>query len=282
MTLVRNGKKHYTYHTTDINEAIYIYHSILDNILEEPSKTILIKLKSIGELIDEINKIHNKKDIDRYIIEYQSRYSEIKINFTKNNLKWISVNSYAGFYLWFKLFFIDDRYSRTIQSTPESLEKIYFDIINIAMSDIDGIPTLEKIINRTHKSYQKISGTKRLSWLKNDDRQIQWAYQYLKEKDRQFRKFYFGDPINLLDIIKVYYDLNIDNRGVKLTYIEMNNAWNQHRYRESRKDKKALSGYISSDAKIKLTQMAKKSRMPEYELLELLILEQYDRDNQKN
>ncbi|MBX9342806.1 hypothetical protein K5M32_06860, partial [Morganella morganii] len=59
-------------------------------------------------------------------------------------------------------------------------------------------------------------------------------------------------------------------------------AWNQHRYRESRKDKKALSGYISSDAKIKLTQMAKKSRMPEYELLEFLILEQYDRDNQKN
>ncbi|HDU8431738.1 TPA: hypothetical protein RG032_003564, partial [Morganella morganii] len=125
-------------------------------------------------------------------------------------------------------------------------------------------------------------GTKRLSWLKNDDRQIQWAYQYLKEKDRQFRRFYFGDPINVLDIIKVYYDLNIDNRGVKLTYIEMNNAWNQHRYRESRKDKKALSGYISSDAKIKLTQMAKKSRMPEYELLEFLILEQYDRDNQKN
>ncbi|MEM7924123.1 hypothetical protein Q4Q65_20460, partial [Morganella morganii] len=63
MTLVRNGKKHYTYHTTDINEAIYIYHSILDNILEEPRKTTLIKLKSISELIDEINKIHNKKDI---------------------------------------------------------------------------------------------------------------------------------------------------------------------------------------------------------------------------
>lgn len=276
-----NEKKYYTYHTTDINEAAYIYNAISDNILNEPNNQILIKIKKLSDLVDEINEINNRNNIQRYIIEYQKKYHEIKANFIENNLEWIDLNIHAAFYLWFKLFIIDVEFNRKTQRTPESVEKIRSDIVNLAMTESNVMPTLERKINKIHKNYQKLSGIKRLGWLKDDDNQIRWAYQYLKEKDREFRRFYYGDQVNLLEIIKVYYDLHVDDRGVKLTYIEMNNAWNQHRYRESRKDKKALSGYISGDAKIKLTQMAKKSRMPEYELLELLILEQYDRDNQK-
>lgn len=40
-----NEKKYYKYHTTDINEAAYIYNAISDNILNEPNHQILIKIK---------------------------------------------------------------------------------------------------------------------------------------------------------------------------------------------------------------------------------------------
>lgn len=137
---------------------------------------------------------------------------------------------------------------------------------------------IENEINRAHEKYQKLTGIKRLGWLKNDEEQINWAYQYLKEKDRYFSRRYSIDRIHALTCIKVYYDLNINNKEVLYTFLEMSNAWNQKRYREKRKsdNKKALSGYISQDAKMKLTEMAKKARMPEYELIELLILEYYD------
>ncbi|MEX6314983.1 hypothetical protein AB6G19_16040 [Providencia manganoxydans] len=76
--------------------------------------------------------------------------------------------------------------------------------------------------------------------------------------------------------MQVYYDINYNDNGIRFIFNEMNNAWNQYKYRKNNADKKALSGYISQDAKMKLTEMAKKARMPEYELIELLILEYYD------
>lgn len=288
MIMFNDDSRVFIYNTRDINEAMFVYSCIIDEVLNDKIEHIIKNTKPLEELIEIINEEIRSRDIKNLVNSYQKRYLNIKDDFIKTSLPWIFKNFNAGLFLWFNLFILQyekgGRRERHFsegykpESNPESLEKIIIDITTYAMSRIYGIELLKIRINRIHSQYQKISSKKRLTWIKNDNEQSQWAYQYLLKKDREFKRYYHCDFNNELEFIKVYYDLNIDNPAVRLLYMEMNKAWNQHRYRDSRKDKKSLSGYISADAKNKLTAIAKKARMPEYELLEILILETYDRE----
>ncbi|MEZ0460785.1 hypothetical protein AB7901_06045, partial [Klebsiella pneumoniae] len=98
-----------------------------------------------------------------------------------------------------------------------SSENIFVDITTYALSKVKQIPSIKNEVNFIHKEFQQLTGRKRLGWLKNDKEQPTWAYRYLEEKDRQFKRLYMGDSVNALDFIKVYYDLHIDDSGVRLT-----------------------------------------------------------------
>lgn len=187
-------------------------------------------------------------------------------------------------YLWFKLQGgYDEESKRFIErskSTPEDVNKAINDICDDLFFNYKRMDRLKNKIQRYHADWQKLSRKKRLTWLDvNDPNQSQWAYKYICDKSRDFRRYFICDPINHGVVVQVFYDINYNDNGIRFVFSEMNNAWNQYKYRQTNSEKKALSGYISQDAKMKLTEMAKKARMPEYELIELLILEHYDTEN---
>ncbi|MEX9464839.1 hypothetical protein AB7Y49_19265 [Providencia vermicola] len=297
----KKDNSRYQFNTNDINESRYVIEMIYRDIrgnrrLHRDIRGNRRLHRDIyemnnNELLEKINGLIPDKASVSQIKMHSEKYKEEIKKFRERNLSWIEHDFHPALYLWFFLFTrrktrfpelgLDDIFSRKTKATPETINNIITDILEfyaLNMSRPERIERIENKINRAHEKYQNLTGIKRLGWLKNDEEQINWAYQYLKEKDLYFSRKYSIDRIHALTCIKVYYDLNINNKEVLYTFLEMSNAWNQKRYREKRKsdNKKALSGYISQDAKMKLTEMAKKARMPEYELIELLILEYYD------
>ncbi|WP_439232282.1 hypothetical protein [Klebsiella quasipneumoniae] len=275
--------KKYSFHSNDINESRYVLHR-LNKSLNIIETSRYLENSSNTELIWRINEIINEDNAEKYVREYSSDYKKTYAEFVNVNLSWIKSDFNAGLYLWFSLFvskFESNRERLTAEerewfkkARPISSENIIVDITTYALSKVKQIPSIKNEVNFIHKEYQQLTGRKRLGWLKNDKEQATWAYRYLEEKDRLFKRLYMGDSVNALDFIKVYYDLHIDDSGVRLTFIEMSNAWNQQRYRAKRKqdDKKALSGYISIEAKSKLKEIAKKEKLSESEMIEFLIM----------
>lgn len=274
----------YSFHANDINESRYVLGEINKNILNVKETNRYIENLSNSELIRKINEVISKEGIAKYVKECSANYKEMYIKFQSVYLSWINDDLNSGLYLWFSLFvydFEDDR-RRAVKEEAELLEKlrpaslnnITMDVMHYVSSKINRMEFIGGRINDIHKKYQELTGVKRLGWLKDDEEQINWAYQYLKEKDGRFRRLYTGDRINALEFIKVYYDLHIDDREMKFTFVEMSNAWNQQKYRAKRKqdDKKALSGYISVEAKSKLKEIARKEKLSESEMIELLIM----------
>ncbi|MEC4046070.1 MULTISPECIES: hypothetical protein [Proteus] len=284
----KKDNSRYQFNTNDINESRYVIEMIYRDIRGNRRLHRDIYEMNNNELHEKINGLIPDKASVSQIKMHSEKYKEEIKKFRERNLSWIEHDFHPALYLWFSLFTHrktrfpesgrDDIFFRRTKATPETINNIITDILECYALNMSQLEIIENEINRAHEKYQKLTGIKRLGWLKNDEEQINWAYQYLKEKDRYFSRRYSIDRIHALTCIKVYYDLNINNKEVLYTFLEMSNAWNQKRYREKRKsdNKKALSGYISQDAKMKLTEMAKKARMPEYELIELLILEYYD------
>lgn len=283
----KKDNSRYQFNTNDINESRYVIEMIYRDIRGNRRLRRDIYEMNNNELHEKINGLIPDKASVSQIKMLSEKYKEEIKKFRERNLSWIEHDFHPALYLWFFLFTHrktrfpesgrDDIFSKRTKATPETINNIITDILEFYALNMSRPEIIENKINRAHEKYQNLTGIKRLSWLKNDEEQINWAYQYLKEKDRYFSRRYSIDRIHALTCIKVYYDLNINNKEVLYTFLEMSNAWNQKRYREKRKsdNKKALSGYISQDAKMKLTEMAKKARMPEYELIELLILEYY-------
>ncbi|ARA37129.1 TPA: hypothetical protein JLF22_004123 [Escherichia coli] len=280
----KDDSKKYSFHSHDINESRYVLQRLKRSLFNINESNRFIESSPNSELIRKVNEIINENNADKNVREYVSDYKRIYTEFVNFDLSWIKSDFNAGLYLWFSLFVykFESNRERLVaeerewfkKARPISSENIIVDIKDYALSKINQITSIKDDIDFIHKEYQQLTGTKRLGWLKNDKEQTTWAYQYLEEKDDLFKRLYMGDSVNALDFIKVYYDLHIDDSGVRLTFIEMSNAWNQQRYRAKRKqnNKKALSGYISIDAKLKLKEIAKKEKLSESEMIEFLIM----------
>lgn len=274
----------YQFNTNDINESRYIIEMIYRHVLDIRKPRDRVYEMNNDELSEKINSLSLDKVDPGKIRMYSEKYREEMKTFRKRNLSWIEDDFYSALYLWFFLFVYrpsrrsvfdrNDISSRAKKATPEIINNIIIDILEYSSSEFSQLERIEKKINRAHEKYQDLTGVKRLSWLKNDDEQITWAYQYLKEKDRDFSRNYAIDHVHSLVCIKVYYDLHINDKAVRYIFIEMSNAWNQKRYREKRKsdNKKALSGYISSEAKNRLRDIAEKENISESEMIEFLIM----------
>ncbi|EPY9204268.1 hypothetical protein ACXHVK_003884 [Morganella morganii] len=290
----KKDNSRYQFNTNDINESRYViemtYRDIRGkrrlhrDIRDNRRLHRDIYEMNNNELHEKINGLIPDKASVSQIKMHSEKYKEEIKKFRDRNLSWIEHDFHPALYLWFFLFthrktiFLesgcDDIFPRKTKATPETINNIITDILEIYAPNMSQPEIIENKINRAHKKYQNLTGTKRLTWLKNDDKQINWAYQYLKEKDRHFSRSYAIDRIHALTCIKVYYDLNINNKEVLYTFLEMSNAWNQKRYREKRKsdNKKSLSGYISSEAKNRLREIAEKENISECEMIELLIM----------
>lgn len=280
----KKDNSRYQFNTNDINESRYVIEMTYRDIRGNRRLHRDIYEMNNNELHEKINGLIPDKASVSQIKMYSEKYKEEIKKFRERNLSWIEHDFHPALYLWFFLFthrttrFFelgrDDIFSRKTKATPETINNIITDILEFYASNMSRPERIENKINRAHDAYQNLTGTKRLTWLKNDEEQINWAYQYLKEKDRYFSRSYAIDRIHALTCIKVYYDLNINNKEVLYNFMEMSNAWNQKRYREKRKNdnKKALNGYISSEAKDRLKEIAKKENISESEMIELLIM----------
>lgn len=280
----KKDNSRYQFNTNDINESRYIIEMIYRDIFNTRKSYRNIYEMSNDEISAKINRLIPEKVGIIQIKAYSERYKEEMKRFREKNLSWVEGNFHSALYLWFSLFICRrKRYSdrelnsitfRGKKATPETIKNIINDILEFSSSEFSQLKRIEDEINGIHEEYQNLTGHKRLTWLKDDEEQISWAYQYLKEKDRYFSRNYAVDHIHALTCIKVYYDLNINNKEVLYTFLEMSNAWNQKRYREKRKNdnKKALSGYISNEAKNRLKEISKKEKMSESEMIELLIM----------
>ncbi|ELW9226835.1 hypothetical protein ACB458_002288 [Morganella morganii] len=280
----KKDNSRYQFNTNDINESRYVIEMTYRDIRGNRRLHRDIYEMNNNELHEKINGLIPDKASVSQIKMYSEKYKEEIKKFRERNLSWIEHDFHPALYLWFFLFthrttrFLesgrDDIFSRRTKATPETINNIITDILEFYVPNMSRPEIIENKINRAHEKYQNLTGIKRLSWLKNDEEQINWAYQHLKEKDREFSKNYAIDHKHALICIKVYYDLHINDKAVRYIFLEMSNAWNQKRYREKRKNdnKKALSGYISSEAKDRLKEISKKENISESEMIELLIM----------
>ncbi len=293
------------FHSNDYNECIFILYRLEKSKKENRNTDEVLYFNmdyndlSVNELCNKINELISNKYDYMNIINIKKEWAGREVEFLKHHLSWIKDNDEAAFYLWFflKLFVRvrDGKYLRFNYSNKESLEyddqgfkfilkkhpfnndDIIKGIISCYVIFIENENVFTRLLEDVRNEWKIANKYKTIKWLEpNNDEQCNWAYHYLNERIDYFYDYFKSDPKNNYIHIKTFYNLFYFNAGFKYVYSEMNKAWNQRRYRQSRADKKSLSGYISQDAKMKLTEMAKKTRMPEYELIEFLILEKYD------
>ncbi|MCK9791192.1 MULTISPECIES: hypothetical protein [Providencia] len=278
-----NTKSQQHYYSPDLVQSYFVFHSLIDH-LKNQGKSWRFDRRGYNEvetLNKEINEIRVEYSLDNEVSNFKSLFKKIKNSLIDENLNWIKNDLRSALYLWFQWGYGDSEsdklFFEELESTPSDVNEVINNICNDFFLNYKKMDILKKRIQGLHAKWQYLSRKKRLSWLDvNDPHQSKWAYKYLCDKDKVFRSRFICDPINQGIVVQVYYDINHNNNGIKFIFHEMNNAWNQYKYRKNNADKKVLSGYISQDAKMKLTEMAKKARMPEYELIELLILEYYD------
>ncbi|WP_272572200.1 MULTISPECIES: hypothetical protein [unclassified Providencia] len=278
-----NTKSQQHYYSPDLVQSYFVFHSLIDH-LKNQGKSWRFDRRGYNEvetLNKEINEIRVEYSLDNEVSNFKSSFKKIKNSLIDENLNWIKNDLRSALYLWFQWGYGDSEsdklFFEELENTPSDVNEVINNICNDFFLNYKKMDRLKQRIQRLHAQWQKLSRKKRLSWLDvNDPHQSEWAYKYLCDKDKVFQRRFICDPINQGIVVQVYYDINHNNNGIKFIFHEMNNAWNQYKYRKNNADKKALSGYISQDAKMKLTEMAKKARMPEYELIELLILEYYD------
>lgn len=280
----KKDNSRYQFNTNDINESRYVIEMTYRDIRSNRRLHRDIYEMNNNELHEKINGLIPDKASVSQIKMHSEKYKEEIKKFRERNLSWIEHDFHPALYLWFFLFthrktrFLesgcDDIFPRKTKATPETINNIITDILELYAPNMSQPERIENKISRAHEKYQNLTGTKRLTWLKNDDEQINWAYQYLKEKDRYFSRNYAVDHIHALTCINVYYDLHINDKAVRYIFLEMSNAWNQKKYRKKIKNdnKKALSGYISSEAKDRLKEISKKENISESEMIELLIM----------
>ncbi|CNI73770.1 Uncharacterised protein [Yersinia frederiksenii] len=294
--------------SNDINECLFILSIVRERFDRRKRKIHSDEIdRYIDCNIDELSKIINSYDIEHSELNQLKKDYQVKSKVVNSNFEWIKSNIEAAFFLWFSIklnvstdeerrrFFIyrdDVNYNQRdednediqelFRSNPLNINNVVSDLLIFYFTFLDKESQLIQLLDDIKNNWLEVNKKSRLKWIDSKNKeQCDWAYSYLIEKTRFFNDNFLAHPENKFLFTKTFFNVYVFHIGVKYIFLEMNKAWNQRRYRESRADKKALSGYISADAKTKLTNLAKKARMPEYELLELLILEQYDREKIK-
>lgn len=282
------SNKQQPYYSPNKVQSYFVFHSLIDYLKNKGERWEFNKngYDDLKSLNDDINKIKIKYNLENETSNFISSFNAIKSSLINEELNWIKNNFRAALYLWFQWDLFPNKSSELFieksTNTPTDFNEVISDICDNFFFNYREMDKLKRRIQRIHTEWQKSSEKKRLTWLDvNNLEQSEWAHKYLCGKDRSFRRKFICDPINQGVVVQVFYDINYNDNGIKFIFNEMNNAWNQCKYRKANSDKKALSGYISQDAKMKLTEMAKKARMPEYELIELMILEYYDAENKQ-
>lgn len=283
-----NYNKQQHYYSPNIVQSFFIFHSLIDHLKAQGKswrfdKSGYDELEKLNKVINEIKLEHK---LDNEVSNLKLSFDKIKTSLINEELNWIKNDLRAALYLWFQWNYSasesNELFIEKSTNTPKDISDVINNICDEFFFNYKKMDRLKNRIQRLHTDWQKLSRKKRLTWLDiNSLQQSEWAYKYLCGKDRGFRRRFICDPINQGIVVQVFYDINYNDNGIRFIFNEMNNAWNQYKYRQANSEKKALSGYISQDAKMKLTEMAKKARMPEYELIELLILKHYNTENKE-
>lgn len=116
----------------------------------------------------------------------------------------------------------------------------------------------------------------KLTWLKqNDDSQIEWAWEYVKEKEKPGISLRAAITVQekYLGILEVFDCWPLHEAELQIFQDTMKRAWAQQKYRASLKhEKKKQSTYVlSTEAKSQLKVLAKKNNVNLNQMLEYII-----------
>ncbi|WP_447716667.1 hypothetical protein [Pluralibacter gergoviae] len=168
----------------------------------------------------------------------------------------------------------------------------FFDNIYVSTPPVNHLKkqVMEKLKDRWKIIYSKPLP---LKWLPNEEDAVLWAWNNLqkvqREKADNIGGLYMSLSIPGLTTwltplshsernlaLRAALDLWDDAPDTKrLFLLNLNKAWNQHKLRQSRTDKKALNTYLKNETKMRLDFMAERSGVRISDMLETLINDHY-------
>lgn len=163
-------------------------------------------------------------------------------------------------------------------NTKERYEEVvkFFDRVNQPLSWQRDLMTYLKL-----KWGEIFKVSKPFSWLKEDEEQCRWAWEYLTKPDIELnRPQSFGfNPTGVKEMYLAIYGLfdswDVNKDLKRLFLIDFRNAWQQKKHRDNRQGKTACNLVIRIEVKEMLDKMAVSRGVKLNQLIETLIEQEY-------
>ncbi|MHA2769932.1 hypothetical protein ACXZ7F_01435 [Vibrio harveyi] len=233
-----------------------------DSLSFEENELILnriINLYSFKNCAKIIDKIERKYKSTLYIT------NEIRTNERFCNFSW--------FYIKKKLLG-----KLPLNSNGQNIKKRSSEVIsNIRKVNGSKYSHLELEMSIVEKWHLSSKNTEIISWLKDEEDKIKWAWNYILKRD-PFIVEYIWDTKKLTpdlkDYVITFFDIIDDNkREIAITRIKK--AWNQKKFRDQVQSKKQCCINLSESSNKKLNAISNSKKMKRNKIIELLISNEF-------
>lgn len=266
---------------------------------------------AINKLIN--HYFHNKFEQTHLLAEMDAAYDENIL--PTESFDWLKKNERTAFWLWAYLCKTPDSITGMQPPVDAEDEQNWYQYFQLSLSPVNHQERMDIIVNffdfiiittppvnylkkrvmENFKNQWKAIYCKPLplKWLPDEEEAVLWAWNSLQklqlEKPTIPNRYGFNfsapglttwfTPLSHAErclALRAALDLwNNAPDSKRLFLLNLNKAWNQHKLRQSRTDKKALNTYLKNDTKMKLDELATHHDIRISDMLEKLINAHY-------
>lgn len=244
----------------------WISHQLLNTISTD---------QKINLLITYLNSLSNKEEIIKQII-YNQKHMLIDYDY----FNWISKDDKRLIIHLIHAITNHFKFNLSVGILPNLYEEF---ILSLDCLPYDITTKINFITNQKNIWSQIKTKDLQLKWLeKNNNIQLNWAWEYLSKFNKQINVFF--TPIendDLLCAIQASFDyMSYGNHSDKTLFIDrMKKTWSQKKFRDSGKAKKPYHIPLTKSTQAQLEKLAEIKNLSKNEVLQELIIKEYEAIN---
>ncbi|WP_046874063.1 hypothetical protein [Vibrio diabolicus] len=231
-----------------------------------------LSIKENENIINTTLKSYSFEDCKRIVGKIEEKYNSIL--YIKNEIR---KNERFCNFSWF---YIQKKLSGKLSSNPngssfkERVDWVASYIRKVNRSKHSHIE-LERVIVR--KWYLSLDKTEIISWLKDDEEKIKWAWSYILKHEPLVIKYIWNNKSStqdLKDFIIAFFDAIEENKR-EITIKRIKKAWDQKKFRDKVQSKKQYCINLSESSNEKLKAISISKNMKRNKVIESLINNEY-------
>ncbi|EFO39599.1 hypothetical protein BS041_RS10675 [Vibrio parahaemolyticus] len=227
-----------------------------------------LSIKENKSIINAALKSYSFEDCKRIVGKIEEKYNSILYikNETRKNERFCN----------FSWFYIQKKLSGKLSLNPngnsfkERVKRVRIYITKVNESKHNYIELEMKIVRKWNLSLDK---TEIISWLKDDEEKIKWAWSYILKHEPLVIKYIWNNKNStkdLKDFIIAFFDTIEENKR-DITIKRIKKAWDQKKFRDKVQSKKQYCINLSESSNEKLKAISISKNMKRNKVIESLI-----------